>query len=363
MRRPPPKLLDANYYRASRVHQLVRTHYLDGGLLARKPLWYDVVVAHPPMPRPTQLAHYDPSRYQSGDGGSGSVAGSSSSGSTSSTSDTTTDSAYCRGLHTNKWIAYGRRGGVRWSRAVHEASKVYAFPRDIVYPEDALRQRFYRDHPWEQLRPTSLVESPIATPVAMASPSRGATTTTTTSTTTTNTTATPPMLRDGEAVVRYARALMEDRGGGNAGGGNSNGKRPPTLTEDEAYRLACAHYERQRTMERREQALAVQRARQHGASRLLFAQSQDESQSESQSADTTPVTTTTVQTTGHSPAWDNSSPIGGNAGGDNSSISSATAREWLRAEDEAILRGIRRRMEMDQAQKERELARRLSTAV
>lgn len=31
-------------------------------------------------------------------------------------------------------------------------------PQEIVYPEDALRQTFYKDHPWELARPRTILE-------------------------------------------------------------------------------------------------------------------------------------------------------------------------------------------------------------
>ncbi|CAG8539944.1 11532_t:CDS:2, partial [Racocetra fulgida] len=34
-------------------------------------------------------------------------------------------------------------------------------PQKIVYEEDSLRRRFYRDHPYELLRPQSLIEKEI----------------------------------------------------------------------------------------------------------------------------------------------------------------------------------------------------------
>ncbi|KAI6781584.1 uncharacterized protein J7T54_005295 [Emericellopsis cladophorae] len=38
------------------------------------------------------------------------------------------------------------------------SNKQYYKPQEIVYPEDALRRLFYKDHPWELARPRMIVE-------------------------------------------------------------------------------------------------------------------------------------------------------------------------------------------------------------
>lgn len=39
-----------------------------------------------------------------------------------------------------------------------KASRLYQ-PQQLVYPEDSLRQHFYRDHPWELARPRMIIET------------------------------------------------------------------------------------------------------------------------------------------------------------------------------------------------------------
>ncbi|KAF9434419.1 mitochondrial ribosomal small subunit component [Entomortierella beljakovae] len=51
------------------------------------------------------------------------------------------------------------RGTTRSSRSNKHLRWKSERPRNIVYPEDRLRRRFYEDHPWELRRPRCLVET------------------------------------------------------------------------------------------------------------------------------------------------------------------------------------------------------------
>ena len=92
---------------ASQVHKQA-SRLLKAGYLKREPAWFQAVLEHPPLPLP---ARAPPSR-----------------------------SEFDLPLSPKKPADIAER------------------PLDIAYLEDGLRKQFFRDHPFEAFRPTSLVE-------------------------------------------------------------------------------------------------------------------------------------------------------------------------------------------------------------
>ncbi|OMH84957.1 37S ribosomal protein S25, mitochondrial [Zancudomyces culisetae] len=108
-------------------------------------------------------------------------------------------------------------------------------PPKIVYPEDRLRERFYKDHPFELNQPISLVERNIATKQKYESISDYS-----------------PFGISGESVIRRQLFLMH-------GADGSEG-----LTEDQAYTIACSEFYQARAEKELETRIAGQEAKQHG---------------------------------------------------------------------------------------------------
>lgn len=54
-------------------------------------------------------------------------------------------------------VQHGVRGALSAKRRSKKPSKMFK-PMNIVYEEDAFRQNFYKDHPWELARPRVIVE-------------------------------------------------------------------------------------------------------------------------------------------------------------------------------------------------------------
>lgn len=124
-------------YRAQKVHLLHEKWHMSGKLLP-KPIWYETVKAHPPQKQ---------------------MISPKSNVSEISTERWNEVQEYCHGLGTHKWLKFHRLGGRNWNRQVREASAIYAFPQEIEFPEDRLRERFLRDHPLERLRPLVMKEN------------------------------------------------------------------------------------------------------------------------------------------------------------------------------------------------------------
>ncbi|KAH6657655.1 37S ribosomal protein Rsm25 [Truncatella angustata] len=103
---------DVRQARPARVYQTVTTlmnHRVQPQLKVQQPVWYKVIENIPPSeiltrPLPPQHKAYDP--------------------------------------RTSK---------------VRKASRLFQ-PQQLLYEEDALRQRFYKDHPWELARPRMIIE-------------------------------------------------------------------------------------------------------------------------------------------------------------------------------------------------------------
>ena len=92
---------------ASQVHKQA-SRLLKAGYLKREPAWFQAVLEHPPLPLP---ARAPPSR-----------------------------SAF------------------DLSRSLKKPAEIAEKPLEIAYLEDGLRKQFFRDHPFEAFRPTTLVE-------------------------------------------------------------------------------------------------------------------------------------------------------------------------------------------------------------
>lgn len=107
---------------ASQVHQQV-SRLMRGNFIKEEPIWYQAVLEHPPLPLPPKAP---PSRHQ-------------------------------YDLQVNPTQS--------------TRPKLYdPKPLPIVYLEDKIRRQFFRDHPFEAFRPSSLVESAA---IEDANPMRG----------------------------------------------------------------------------------------------------------------------------------------------------------------------------------------------
>ncbi len=96
-------------YRAQKVHLLHEKWHLKGNLLP-KPVWYDVLKAHPPQRRPVALTSHDPTKFKSID-------------QSNNEQRWKELQSYCLGLGTVKWRTFNeqRRPGRLFSAAVREA--------------------------------------------------------------------------------------------------------------------------------------------------------------------------------------------------------------------------------------------------
>ena len=92
---------------ASQVHKQA-SRLLKAGYLKREPAWFQAVLDHPPLPLP---ARAPPSRSE-----------------------------------------------FDLPRSLKKPAAVAEKPLEIAYLEDELRRQFFRDHPFEAFRPTTLVE-------------------------------------------------------------------------------------------------------------------------------------------------------------------------------------------------------------
>jgi hypothetical protein len=130
---------------AKKIHATFTSRYLDGRLL-EKPLWYDVVASFPPMHTPTALPQHDSTRFIQD----------AALPPKAHAERMRVVEGYCLNMQTNKWLKYKHRPRRVVARAVREAALTLPIPHDIVYPEDALRDRFFSDHPPEKLRPMTM---------------------------------------------------------------------------------------------------------------------------------------------------------------------------------------------------------------
>ena len=103
---------------ATQVTQSV-SRLLSGSFLKSEPLWYATTLEHPPVALPTRFARETPRQN----------------------------------VYLNK-LAQGVTPSERERRQAVPSLK----PRPITYLEDRVRRQFYKDHPWEVLRPRTLVE-------------------------------------------------------------------------------------------------------------------------------------------------------------------------------------------------------------
>ncbi|KAJ1559253.1 hypothetical protein HK405_011387 [Cladochytrium tenue] len=135
-------------------------------------------------------------------------------------------------------------------------------PPPIVYPEDALRERFYSEHPFEMRRPRAVLESDEdirlrqdALSVKLAAAAKAAKPRKSTVATAAAAVQSDSSHADwqlgsavtGEEVVQRARHLMSEAGGGHP--------------EEEAYNLALASFYRHREAEELEAAHAAEQRR------------------------------------------------------------------------------------------------------
>ncbi|KAK3314650.1 mitochondrial ribosomal protein S25 [Apodospora peruviana] len=107
-------------------------------------------------------------------------------------------------------------------------------PTQIVYPEDELRQNFYRDHPWELARPKMVLEMD-GKDARYRDWSKGI--------------RQPGMALSGECVVQRQLYLMENHG----------------LTKAQAYDVSRKEFYKLRQREEIENRIAVEEARMVGA--------------------------------------------------------------------------------------------------
>lgn len=122
----------------------------------------------------------------------------------------------------------------RSPKTTRKPSRLFA-PMPITYEEDLLRQRFYRDHPWELARPRVLVET-TGDSHASADWSRGL--------------EQPNIPLSGESVVQRQLHLLQS---------------VPDITESEAYDIARREFYLLRRQEQVQNRIAAEEARAMGA--------------------------------------------------------------------------------------------------
>lgn len=92
---------------ASQVHKQA-SRLLKAGYLKREPAWFQAVLEHPPLPLPPRAPH--------------------------------------------------SRSEFDLPRSLKKPAAIAEKPLTVAYLEDELRKQFFRDHPFEAFRPTTLVE-------------------------------------------------------------------------------------------------------------------------------------------------------------------------------------------------------------
>lgn len=122
---------------ATQVVQTV-SRQLEAGLIKQPPVWYEAVINHPPMTVPPRqlVARPDadlPRSLKSG------------------------------GKQVSSWLGDRPSTLARNRDPMNSKKKAKSLapdlrPKPIVYDQDKIRQQFFRDHPWEAYRPTTLVE-------------------------------------------------------------------------------------------------------------------------------------------------------------------------------------------------------------
>ena len=202
--------VDFDKYRAPRILKIVQERLLNGNLI-KKPLWFDAVSMFPPIHRPVAVLHNDASRFTA------------TLSQSKQDQDRLHENAdkYCQKMPSRKWSSIKHWKTDRdWRKAVVDASRLFAFPQEIEFPEDRLRERFYRDHPIERSRPRIFKEeqSPMSLSPddSLDEPAPGS-------------------IRTGEDVAQYQQHLMN--------------RSENALSEDEAYRLACQKFYESRVRE------------------------------------------------------------------------------------------------------------------
>ncbi|CAG8503218.1 24132_t:CDS:2 [Dentiscutata erythropus] len=186
-------------YRGSptKLHNHV-SRLLAGGIYKAPPIWYPVMKAVPPGSSVLR----SPLQFQ----------------------EPTLPQSRCEGRNRVKSFAFK-----------HLRTKV-ARPQKIVYEEDSLRRRFYRDHPYELLRPQSLIEKEIPVREDWS---------------TLLNTKNPTQI-NGESVIKYQLYLM------------SNG-----MSKSEAYAEACNEFYAIRARQEVAERVAEEQALVFGAKRSL----------------------------------------------------------------------------------------------
>ncbi|KAG9294212.1 hypothetical protein G9A89_021571 [Geosiphon pyriformis] len=200
LRIPPTQL-------ANHVARLIK-----GGIYKTPPVWFQVVQTHPPGPSLLRT-----------------------SGTTKQLSETLfkkeiSEKFEAPDTEKPKGLSYRKKHTQKKLRTRPDQ------PQPIVYPEDRLRRRFYRDHPYELLRPRILMEKEIPADKVWTS-----------------------LLADGEhaseitgeSVIQYQFYLMMHEG----------------LNEQEAYAIACNEFYAIRARQEVEERVAEEQALAFGAVR------------------------------------------------------------------------------------------------
>ncbi|KAL1918397.1 mitochondrial 37S ribosomal protein mS23 [Calcarisporiella thermophila] len=181
--------------RPSQIHHQVK-NLLKGGLLKEQPAWYPAVRLIPPGPS-IVFSH-----------------------------------------QAQDFLGEGKSHGPTTKTRTHHQQKHLRTrkprPQPIIYPEDRLRHRFFRDHPFELHRPRVLIEGEGTNRndwSSLLAPGMH------------------PSEITGECVIQYQLHLMRHKG----------------LTEQQAYAQACSEFYAIRAMEETEQKVAEEQARAFGA--------------------------------------------------------------------------------------------------
>lgn len=126
-------------YKQQRIHSYFQSYYPN----ASKPVWLQSVLSYPPacpthnLPQIVSLATETPK----------------------SAFD------YCKG--TKKWNQYYSKHDngctkAKLKKAVAQACRMSYFPKELTFPEDSIRARFFQDHPLEKHVPMSMFEHDAA---------------------------------------------------------------------------------------------------------------------------------------------------------------------------------------------------------
>ncbi|CAG8435717.1 1496_t:CDS:2 [Ambispora gerdemannii] len=205
--------------RPTQLHNHVE-HLMKGGIYNKAPIWYPVMKMYPPGQSLLRTPNNNTNTLNDN---------------SNSNTDMLNDNDVNIEI-TSDPINKSTKKRSRSSNSLKHLRTKSIRPQPIVYPEDALRRQFYRDHPYELLRPRMLMEKEIPVDKVWKSLVGDDE---------------DPSEVTGESVVQYQMYLMAHK----------------SMSQRQAYAVACNEFYEIRAREEIEQRVAEEQAIAFGAVR------------------------------------------------------------------------------------------------